>query len=70
MRVTPQHWEVLLEIAEKHPYLLTGKFNGAQGKADGHMLWQIVVTKLNGLGLGEKTEGGWRRVSLIYTSNI
>nr|CAI5862664.1 unnamed protein product [Callosobruchus analis] len=32
MRVTPQHWEVLMAVVEKHPNLITGKFNGAQGK--------------------------------------
>lgn len=65
MRVTPQHWEVLLNICEKHPNLITGKFNGVQGRAEGNILWANVATKLNELGMGEKTIVEWRRVSVI-----
>lgn len=68
MRVTSQHWEVFLNICEKHPHFITGKFNGAQGKAEGNALWANVATKLNGLGLGEKSVVEWRRVSLIIST--
>nr|CAI5833482.1 unnamed protein product [Callosobruchus analis] len=61
MRVTPQHWEVLMAVAQKHPNLITGKFNGAQGKVEGYSLWKSVITQLNALGLGEKSESEWRR---------
>lgn len=69
MRVTSQHWEVFLNLCEKNTHLITGKFNGAQGKAEGNILWANVATKLNGLGLGEKSVVEWRRVSVISTYN-
>lgn len=65
MRVTQQHWEVFLNVAEKYPCLITSKFNGAQGKIEGHALWATLANKLNGLGLGEKSIAEWRRVSIL-----
>lgn len=69
MRVTSQHWEVFINICERHPNLITNKFNGAQGKAEGRTLWANVATKLNGLGLGEKSIVEWRRVSILQLYN-
>lgn len=59
-----QHWKVLLNICEKHPNLITGKFNGTKGKAEGHTLWANVAIKLNALGLGVKSVVEWRRVKV------
>lgn len=63
MRVRTEHWQLLLGICEKNPELITNKFNGPDGKAKGHALWQSVTQKLNSLGFGEKTTEEWRRVS-------
>lgn len=62
MRVRVEHWAVLLSLCEEHPELITNKFNGVDGKAKGHILWESVALKLNSLGFGEKTKEDWRRV--------
>ncbi|KAJ8913912.1 hypothetical protein NQ315_005709 [Exocentrus adspersus] len=68
MRVTSQHWEEFLSVAERHPALITSKFNGAQGKAKGNALWTSVATKLNSLGFGEKCVAEWRRAVTDWKS--
>ncbi|KAJ8910039.1 hypothetical protein NQ315_003681 [Exocentrus adspersus] len=68
MRVTSQHWEEFLSVAERHPALITSKFNGAQGKAEGNALWTSVATKLNSLGFGEKSVAEWRRAVTDWKS--
>ncbi|XP_050299961.1 uncharacterized protein LOC126738599 isoform X2 [Anthonomus grandis grandis] len=61
MRVRAEHWQMLLELCEANPELITNKFNGPDGKTKGHALWQNVAHKLNSLGFGEKTKDEWRR---------
>lgn len=62
MRVRLEHWTLLLDICEKNSELITNKFNGPEGKAKGHTLWQHVAHRLNSLGFGEKSKEDWRRV--------
>lgn len=63
MRVRPEHWQLLLELCEKTPEVITNKFNGPEGKTRLNVLWQNIVIQLNSLGLGEKSVEGWRKVS-------
>lgn len=60
MRVHPNHWELLLSFLEKYPEMLTGKFVCVNAKHKSQQLWEEVTTKLNSLGLGEKTSEKWK----------
>ena len=66
MRVRAEHQQMLLDMCEKNPELISNKFNGPQGKARGHVLWQTVAQKLNSLGFGEKSQEEWRKVSACF----
>ncbi|CAH1105449.1 unnamed protein product [Psylliodes chrysocephalus] len=70
MRVTTSHWQLFLELAEQFPALITSKFNGPQGKAQGNELWKTVAARLNGLGYGEKTILEWRRALTDWKSKV
>lgn len=65
MRVRAEHWHMLLDMCERNPEIVTNKFNGPQGKAQGNALWKTVASQLNSLGYGEKSSDGWRKVSLF-----
>ncbi|CAH1106947.1 unnamed protein product [Psylliodes chrysocephalus] len=68
--VTTSHWQLFLELAEQFPALITSKFNGPQGKAQGNELWKTIAARLNGLGYGEKTILEWRRALKDWKSKV
>ncbi|KAG5892673.1 hypothetical protein JTB14_004870 [Gonioctena quinquepunctata] len=52
MRVNADHWNVLLDFAEKHPSIITHKFQGVHGRQNQTELWDELSNKLNSLGYG------------------
>lgn len=60
MRVSARHWDLLLNILEENPEMVTGKFVCQNAKQKSTTLWQDAAIKLNALGLGEKTPDKWK----------
>lgn len=55
MRVTNDHWKVLLDFAEINQEIITNRFVGMHGKSNCNRLWTELATQLNSLGYGEKS---------------
>lgn len=60
MRVTSRHWDLLLDILAEHPEMVTGKFVCQNAKQKSLELWKDAATRLNALGLGEKSPDKWK----------
>lgn len=69
MRVNVDHWNVLLDFAEKHPAIITQKFQGVHGRQNHIELWDELSNKLNSLGYGEKTIKEWKKGIKIIQRN-
>lgn len=48
---------------EEHQDFATGRVNSVNGKEEYKKMWNELSTKLNALGLGEKTVEKWQKVS-------
>ncbi|CAG9763568.1 unnamed protein product [Ceutorhynchus assimilis] len=68
MLVRMEHWQLLLELCDRNPELITNKFNGPEGKVKSHALWKTVTSKSNSLGYGEKPMEGWRKALTDWKS--
>lgn len=60
MRVNSKHWDLLLDILTEYPEMITGKFVCQNARKKATDLWQDAATRLNALGLGEKTPAKWK----------
>ncbi|XP_066582785.1 uncharacterized protein [Prorops nasuta] len=68
MRVTNEHWEVLLNFAENHPSIITNQFVGHHGKKNLRCLWEDLTKLLNSLGYGEKRLEDWKKTLVDWKS--
>ncbi|CAH2007654.1 unnamed protein product [Acanthoscelides obtectus] len=53
-------------FAKKNREVISNKFNGPDGKAKGHELWQNSTHQLNSLGFGVKNKEDWRRALIDW----
>lgn len=68
MKVSPKHWEVFLDYAEKYPQIITGKFQSLNGKQEQQKMWTKISEKLNALGMGEKSAQKWKAAVIDWKS--
>ncbi|KAK5650253.1 hypothetical protein RI129_001282 [Pyrocoelia pectoralis] len=68
MRVTSDHWQLLLSFATNHKEIITNKFIGMNGRENSVILWKNLTTQLNGLGFGEKTVDEWKKTLADWKS--
>ncbi|KAI4455740.1 myb/sant-like dna-binding domain [Holotrichia oblita] len=68
MRVSAEHWNAFLLLAERYLPLITNKYDGSQGRQHLKDLWELVTTTLNGLGYGTKSIEEWRRAVTDWKS--
>ncbi|KAF5299406.1 hypothetical protein FQA39_LY11552 [Lamprigera yunnana] len=68
MRVTSDHWQLLLSFATNHKEIITNKFMGPNGREKSAILWKNLATHLNGLGFGEKTVDEWKKTLADWKS--
>ncbi|KAJ8929635.1 hypothetical protein NQ314_011483 [Rhamnusium bicolor] len=61
MRVTNDHWNVLIQFAENHNEIITNRFHGLNGRQSCSKLWTDLTEQLNALGYGEKTTEEWKK---------
>lgn len=61
-KVTPAHWEVLLNFMEAHPDFARGRISGPNAKDIMKKLWAACATNLNSVGGGARKVDKWQKV--------
>lgn len=62
MRVTSDHWNIIIQFAELHPQIITNKFiSPMHGKRNLKDLWEELSVKLNSLGHGTRSVEEWKK---------
>lgn len=64
-RVRLEHKQLILEEAERNPVIITMDFSLPNARAHYNKSWEILTTRLNALGYGEKSSDKWRRVRYL-----
>lgn len=70
MRLNNEHYEVIVNYAEKYPVIITNKFVGLNSKEKTHKLWETLVNQLNSLGYGALSIGEYKRRITDWKSKI
>ncbi|KAG5873082.1 hypothetical protein JTB14_010498 [Gonioctena quinquepunctata] len=69
MRVSRNHWRVLLDFVEVHSEIITNKFSShLQGKQNNKLLWEQLTLKSNSLGQGKRSSEEWKKTLADWKS--
>lgn len=60
MKVSPRHWDILLNFIEANPEIITGKFTCSNAREKMARLWEEIAEALNSLGMGTKSAAKWK----------
>ncbi|CAH1106740.1 unnamed protein product [Psylliodes chrysocephalus] len=70
IKVTPAHWEVLLNFMEAHPDFARGRISGPNAKYIMKKLWSACATKLNSVGGGARKVDKWQKTWTDFKYNL
>lgn len=63
VKTNPIQWSLFLDFAEKHPEILTKKFNSIASKQKYNEMWKEISSQLNSMGFQQKMVEIWQKVN-------
>ncbi|VEN50352.1 unnamed protein product [Callosobruchus maculatus] len=66
IKLTEQHWQIIVNFMELHPDFARNRVKGPTGRDTMKKLWGELASQLNSLGLGERSIQKWQKTWTDY----
>lgn len=66
LKLTEEHWNVIIKYMVSHRKFARGQFSGPQGKKNQKGMWMELSSMLNSLGGGQKPVEKWQKVNISF----
>ncbi|CAG9771443.1 unnamed protein product [Ceutorhynchus assimilis] len=70
MRLNSEHYEIIVNFAERHPEIITNKVVGLNSREKFQKVWDDLANKLNSLGYGTLTVAEYKRRLTDWKSKV